>query len=154
MSFRNRLTLFFVLIVVVPMVAVAFVLFRLIADNESGKADARLAATKGSAINLYREDYNRANRAARRIGADVALAQALRANDRQALQARLDDLLKQENVRRIVVARGEPADRRRRAARRRSSRPRATSWARATGRSARSRCPCRSPRSTPGLSRV
>ena len=60
MSFRNRLTLFFVLIVVVPMVAVAFVLFRLIADNESGKADARLAATKGSAINLYREDYNRA----------------------------------------------------------------------------------------------
>ena len=64
MSFRNRLTLFFVLIVVVPMVAVAFVLFRLIADNESGKADARLAATKGSAINLYREDYNRANLAA------------------------------------------------------------------------------------------
>ena len=106
MSFRNRLTLFFVLIVVVPMVAVAFVLFRLIADNESGKADARLAATKGSAINLYREDYTRANQAARRIGADVALAQALRTNDRQALQARLDVLLKQENVRRIVVARG------------------------------------------------
>ena len=51
MSFRNRLTLFFVLIVVVPMVAVAFVLFSLIATSESGKADARLAATKGSAIN-------------------------------------------------------------------------------------------------------
>ena len=78
MSFRNRLTLFFVLIVVVPMVAVAFVLFRLIADNESGKADARLAATKGAAINLYREDFNSANRAAQKIGADVALAQALR----------------------------------------------------------------------------
>ncbi len=109
MSFRNRLTLFFVLIVVVPMVAVAFVLFRLIADNESGKADARLAATKGSAINLYREDYNRANQAARRIGSDVALAQALRTNDRQALQARLDVLLKQENVRRIVVARANRA---------------------------------------------
>ena len=109
MSFRNRLTLFFVLIVVVPMVAVAFVLFRLIADNESGKADARLAATKGSAINLYREDYNRANQAARRIGGDVALAQALRTNDRQALQARLDVLLKQENVRRIVVARANRA---------------------------------------------
>ena len=76
MSFRNRLTLFFVLIVVVPMVAVAFVLFRLIADNESGKADARLAATKGSAINLYREDYNRANRAAEKIGGDVVLAQS------------------------------------------------------------------------------
>ena len=81
MSFRNRLTLFFVLIVVVPMVAVAFVLFRLIADNEGGKADARLAATSGAAINLYREDVASADRAAAKIGADVALAQALRAKD-------------------------------------------------------------------------
>jgi diguanylate cyclase (GGDEF)-like protein len=109
MSFRNRLTLFFVLIVVVPMVAVAFVLFRLIADNESGKADARLAATKGSAINLYHEDYNRAQQVAQRIGRDVALAQALRANDRQALQARVGALLEQENARRIVIARGNRA---------------------------------------------
>jgi diguanylate cyclase (GGDEF)-like protein len=109
MSFRNRLTLFFVLIVVVPMVAVAFVLFRLIADNESGKADARLAATKGSAINLYREDYNRANAAAEKIGGDVALAQALRANDPKALEARLEVLLAQQHARRIVVARGSQA---------------------------------------------
>jgi diguanylate cyclase (GGDEF)-like protein len=109
MSFRNRLTLFFVLIVVVPMVAVAFVLFRLIADNESGKADARLASTKGAAINLYREDYNRANRAAATIGRDVALSQALRDNDRQALTARLNELLQQENVRRIAVAKGDRA---------------------------------------------
>jgi hypothetical protein len=44
MSFRNRLTLFFVLIVIVPMIAVGFVLFHLIATNESGKADAKLGA--------------------------------------------------------------------------------------------------------------
>ena len=69
MSFRNRLTLFFVLIVVVPMVAVAFVLFRLIADNESGKADARLAAKQETAINLYQEARNEADRAAVAIGA-------------------------------------------------------------------------------------
>jgi diguanylate cyclase (GGDEF)-like protein len=109
MSFRNRLTLFFVLIVVVPMVAVAFVLFRLIADNESGKADARLAAANSSAINLYHEDVNRAQAAAARIGRDVVLAQALRANDRPALQARVSALLRQENVRRIVLARGSQA---------------------------------------------
>jgi diguanylate cyclase (GGDEF)-like protein len=109
MSFRNRLTLFFVLIVVVPMVAVAFVLFRLIADNESGKADARLAATKGSAINLYHEDYNRASRAAARIGSDVALSQALRDGDRQALEARLEVLRKQEGARRIVISEGSRA---------------------------------------------
>jgi diguanylate cyclase (GGDEF)-like protein len=109
MSFRNRLTLFFVLIVVVPMVAVAFVLFSLIATSESGKADARLAATKLAAINLYREDYNRANRAAAKIGADVALAQALRGNDRKALEARLGELLTEQHVRRIVIARGSRA---------------------------------------------
>jgi diguanylate cyclase (GGDEF)-like protein len=109
MSFRNRLTLFFVLIVVVPMVAVAFVLFSLIATSESGKADARLAATKGSAINLYGEDVKRAERAAAKIGADVALAQALRADDRTALEARLGVLLTQQHVRRIVIARGTQA---------------------------------------------
>jgi diguanylate cyclase (GGDEF)-like protein len=109
MSFRNRLTLFFVLIVVVPMVAVAFVLFRLIADNESGKADARLAAANSSAINLYHEDVNRAQAAAARIGRDVVLAQALRANDRPGLQARVSTLVRQENVRRIVLARGNQA---------------------------------------------
>src|SRR3712207_4207210 len=48
MSFRNRLTLFFVAIVIVPMLSVAFVLFSLIADNENGKADARLAAPAGA----------------------------------------------------------------------------------------------------------
>ncbi len=106
MSFRNRLTLFFVLIVVVPMVAVAFVLFRLIADNESGKADARLAGSFGTALNLYREDRARAEVAGAKIGADVALAQALRANDTKALEARMRELLVQERVRRIVIARG------------------------------------------------
>ena len=55
MSFRNRLTLFFVLIVIVPMVAVAVVLFRLISDNEDGKANARLAAEQNVAINMYKD---------------------------------------------------------------------------------------------------
>jgi diguanylate cyclase (GGDEF)-like protein len=106
MSFRNRLTLFFVLIVVVPMVAVAFVLFRLIADNESGKADARLAAKQETAINLYQEARNEADRAAVAIGRDVPLARALRANDAAGLRARATQLLKTQDVRRIVIARG------------------------------------------------
>jgi len=106
MSFRNRLTLFFVLIVVVPMVAVAFVLFRLIADNESGKADARLAAKQETAINLYQEARNEADRAAVAIGRDVPLARALRANDPKALRTRASELLKTQSVQRIVIARG------------------------------------------------
>jgi diguanylate cyclase (GGDEF)-like protein len=106
MSFRNRLTLFFVLIVVVPMVAVAFVLFHLIADNESGKADARLAANYRSAIHLYEEARDEADRAAGNIGGDPQIAQALRTNDRAALAKRAGELLTRERVRRIVIARG------------------------------------------------
>jgi diguanylate cyclase (GGDEF)-like protein len=109
MSFRNRLTLFFVLIVVVPMVAVAFVLFRLIADNESGKADARLAANYSSAIHLYEESHNQADRAAQAIGRDVQLAAALRSGDDAAVTARARQLLARERVKRIVISRaGKP----------------------------------------------
>jgi len=44
MSFRARLTIFFVLIVVVPMVAIGVLMFSLINDSEQGKADARTDA--------------------------------------------------------------------------------------------------------------
>ncbi|MEA2276321.1 MAG: hypothetical protein QOI62_3104 [Solirubrobacteraceae bacterium] len=109
MSFRNRLTLFFVLIVVIPMVAVAVVLFKLIADNESGKADARLAAKQQTSIALYEEARTEADRAALAIGRDVPLARALRGNDRRALEARARELLRIQNVQRIVIRRGGSA---------------------------------------------
>jgi diguanylate cyclase (GGDEF)-like protein len=106
MSFRNRLTLFFVLIVVVPMVSVAFVLFRLISDNESGKSDARIAAHQDAAINLYDEERNQADRAAVSIGRDARLAQALRAGNRAAVARRAAALRRSQAVERVVIARG------------------------------------------------
>jgi diguanylate cyclase (GGDEF)-like protein len=106
MSFRNRLTLFFVLIVVVPMVAVAVVLFNLISDNEHGKAEAGLAASLRSTTRLYKQAHGKADLAAQRIGSDVALAQALRANDRGTLAVRVRELMAREGARRIVIARG------------------------------------------------
>jgi diguanylate cyclase (GGDEF)-like protein len=106
MSFRNRLTLFFVLIVVVPMVSVAFVLFRLIADNESGKTDARIAARQETAINLYDEARREADRIAVVVGSDRQLAAALRAGDRQALARRATQLTRREAATRIVILRG------------------------------------------------
>src|SRR6188472_2863126 len=107
MSFRNRLTLFFVLIVVVPMIAVGFVLFHLIATNESGKADAKLAARQETALALARAARQDADAAAARIGRDVALAQALRTGDRPALEARMRALLGTGGARRIVVVRDD-----------------------------------------------
>ncbi|MEN3283384.1 MAG: hypothetical protein V7607_4524 [Solirubrobacteraceae bacterium] len=106
MSFRNRLILFFFLIVVVPMVAVGLVLFDLISNNESGKADARLAANYRAAIHLSEEDRGDADRAAGVIGRDSSLAQALRANDATALKQRANELLATQQVRRIVIAKG------------------------------------------------
>jgi len=43
MSFRTRLLLFFTIIVVVPMGAVALVLFSITSQSQLGKADARIA---------------------------------------------------------------------------------------------------------------
>ena len=53
MSFRTRLTSFFVLIVVVPMIAVGVLVFRLIGDSEQGKADARASGLATAAASLY-----------------------------------------------------------------------------------------------------
>jgi diguanylate cyclase (GGDEF)-like protein len=109
MSFRNRLILFFFLIVVVPMVAVGVVLFDLIANNESGKADARLNANYRAAVHLSEQDRIDAAGVAREIGRDSALSQALRANDVAALTQRAKELLATKQARRIVIARGNQA---------------------------------------------
>jgi len=53
MSFRARLTIFFVVIVVVPMVAIGVLMFRLIDDSQQGKADARAAALASTAGSVY-----------------------------------------------------------------------------------------------------
>jgi diguanylate cyclase (GGDEF)-like protein len=56
MSFRTRLTGFFVLIVVVPMIAVGFLVFRLIGDSQQGKADARASGLATAATDLYQSE--------------------------------------------------------------------------------------------------
>ncbi len=53
MSFRTRLTGFFVLIVVVPMIAVGFLVFRLIGDSATGKTDARASGLATAAASIY-----------------------------------------------------------------------------------------------------
>jgi diguanylate cyclase (GGDEF)-like protein len=53
LSFRTRLTSFFVLIVVIPMLAVGFLVFRLIGDSQQGKADARANGVAATAVSLY-----------------------------------------------------------------------------------------------------
>ena len=92
MSFRNRLTIFFIVLVILPMVVVATVGFVLAADSEQGKRDARLFEAQRSASGLFREFQDRAEAAARQIGQDRRLSAAIAAGERGPIQARLTTL--------------------------------------------------------------
>ena len=72
MSFRLRLTLFFLIIVVLPMVALAVLVSQIAADSESGKADARLSAQLRTATTVYEGAAEDSARVARRIAAEIA----------------------------------------------------------------------------------
>src|SRR4051812_2176597 len=104
-SFRTRLRLFFLLIVIVPMVAVTFIVFRLIAESEHGQADARVAARQETAISLYYDARGSADRLAARLGRDPRLARALRTKDRRQIERVARRLLAETDAERIVLAR-------------------------------------------------
>lgn len=61
MSFRGRLTLFFIIIVIVPMVAVALLLFRLIGQSETGQVNVGISAKQRVVKEFYEEEYERAD---------------------------------------------------------------------------------------------
>ena len=105
MSFRARLTLFFFLIVIVPLISVAVIVFRLIGDNEHGQADARVAQAQTAALGLYRQEVDRAGAAAARVGADPQLPRLLRAGDRNALTARVQRQLATHHLQRVALTR-------------------------------------------------
>jgi diguanylate cyclase (GGDEF)-like protein len=76
-DFRARLRLFFVLLVIVPMIALAIVLFTLTARSETGKADAGIAGGVRTAFALYEERAAAAGPALRDVAADPQLNTAL-----------------------------------------------------------------------------
>src|SRR3954451_287498 len=107
MSFRARLRLFFVLIVILPMLAVAIVLFRLISDNETGKADADIAARQQTVINLYKADSRRAERVVARAGSDRVLAESLVSDNVDRARRRGRQMLPGRRIERIALTRGK-----------------------------------------------
>jgi diguanylate cyclase (GGDEF)-like protein len=103
MSFRGRLALFFVLIVIVPMVSVTIVIFSLISNNEQGKSNAAIAARLETARNLAGEATREADRGARAAAADVPLATALRAHDNRKAQRRAIVLAPRLGLARLLI---------------------------------------------------
>ncbi|MGI8922177.1 MAG: diguanylate cyclase [Solirubrobacteraceae bacterium] len=106
MNFRARLTLFFVLLVLVPVGSLAVVLDRVLTTRQAGRDDARAAQGQIEALNLYDEASRAAQAALPRLTGDAALIAALRASDsaRATAQARL--LLARAGLSRIVATIG------------------------------------------------
>jgi diguanylate cyclase (GGDEF)-like protein len=98
-SFRARLLLFFMVIVAVPMIVMAVVLFRLIAESEVSRTDAQLSTAQTAAQTTFMDEEKAADRAAKKIGRDQQLADALADGNRKRAQARLDSLAAQSGAR-------------------------------------------------------
>jgi diguanylate cyclase (GGDEF)-like protein len=98
MSFRARLTIFFVLIVVVPMVAIGVLMFSLINDSEKGKADARAGGLAAAAASLYESEAASARTDAK------ALARAIGSARGKALSARFTTLATQAGLARATLS--------------------------------------------------
>jgi diguanylate cyclase (GGDEF)-like protein len=104
MSFRTRLTGFFVLIVVVPMIAVGFLVFRLIGDSEHGKADARADGLATAAASVYRSASDHAQLVAQALARDPKLSAA--GGDLPALRARIKTITSRVGLARVTVSLG------------------------------------------------
>ena len=100
MSFRARLTSFFFVIVVIPMIAVAILVFRLIDSSQSSKADAQASGVATAAANVYRHESFAASITARMLAGSLAGAPA------SQLRSRLQGLMAADGIARVSVAIG------------------------------------------------
>jgi diguanylate cyclase (GGDEF)-like protein len=108
-SFRNRLRLFFVVIVIVPMIAVALVLYRLVAAADAGKVDASLSQAQATATRVAAEDQQHAGDVASSMVQDSRLADAIRAHRAPRIRARLSTLAHRSHAARAALdLRGMP----------------------------------------------
>jgi diguanylate cyclase (GGDEF)-like protein len=102
-SFRGRLTLFFLLMIVLPMVAVAVLLTQVTNESRRAKADARLGAGLDAALATYSDDNADAERAAKRFANDPAASAALRSGDSARVKAVAGRLAAQNGIRSLVI---------------------------------------------------
>ncbi len=106
MSFRNRLGLFFVLIVIMPMVAVAVLLFGLLGQSEQSMREADVGARYRVAERLFTEHRDRAERVVKDVATnDTELRAALLAGDTARALRRANQILAAREIARIVFVR-------------------------------------------------
>jgi diguanylate cyclase (GGDEF)-like protein len=102
-SFRNRLTFFFILLVILPVLAVGFVGVLIVEDAEEQNTEERLSQGERAGEEFFGEAEMRARRVAQTVEDDQELAVAIRDRDRAALQLRLQDLADRGGAVRVLL---------------------------------------------------
>jgi diguanylate cyclase (GGDEF)-like protein len=95
--------LFFLLIAIVPTVALISILLFVSADSQRGKADARLAGGLQTAVSIYNERTAGATVRARRLAADPRLAAPLTSGDSAELRALTRQVARAPGVARVEI---------------------------------------------------
>jgi diguanylate cyclase (GGDEF)-like protein len=94
MSFRGRLFIFFTIIVIVPMAAVAVVLFKITSDSETGKSDSRIAQGLTTALAVYQADVDRSQNALTQVARDPEMSRALAKRKPGPIRRRAEQIVK------------------------------------------------------------
>ena len=103
MSFRNRLTVFFIVLVILPMIVVATVGFVLASDSEQGKTDARLPRPSAPRPACSASSRTRRRRPRGMIGQDQQLAAAIQAGSAARSRTGSSELASGNGIRRGVM---------------------------------------------------
>jgi diguanylate cyclase (GGDEF)-like protein len=105
MSFRRRLSITVLLIVIVPVLAILILFVPLSSESRTGKADARLAGALTPTLNDYRADLAAARHRARLVANDPVLGQAIPTAPSPGLEARVKQLALRLGLTRLDVIR-------------------------------------------------
>ncbi len=103
MSFRNRLGLFFVLIVIVPMIAVAVLLFGLLGKSERSIGDANIRVRQDVARKLFADEVRTAQVPLEAVANDRPFQIAVITGKTARARARATELLAKYDIERIVL---------------------------------------------------
>lgn len=95
MSFRTRLISFFVIIVLLPMLAMGALFYRLVAGSQAGKAEAHATGLAQAAGSFYEAALLRDRADAHRLALNAVLL--------QARGARLQTLMSESGLKRVVI---------------------------------------------------
>ena len=95
MSFRTRLTLYFLLIVALPMIAIGLLVANVASDSATGKTDAALNEDLEAATRLYRDELDRGLALGKRIAREPAIRAGIASGDERAVGRELTDLARE-----------------------------------------------------------